>query len=251
MYELAKAFRAKRPDSREKAIPLFSYLEEFVKFHILCVKQVPDLLREEIKAADGRFTVVECFYRDENFERVSHEIKQLAAGRVDPRFDLLFKLRTGQVSEFRAQAPARSAKWSKFIGDKREVALDEFMQFGLRERADGCLRIHISKFCTEFSSKDVKRLARKILAARRFRLAQALVRADLYLDWLCFRGRAIARDTLDDCYHIENAAYCDVYATDESSQDLYANEILSLTKVSVHDRKSPLLEWLNTTAISG
>jgi len=76
-----------------------------------------------------------------------------------------------------------------------------------------------------------------------------LVRADLYLDWLQFQGRAIQRDTLDDCYHIENAAHCDAYATDESRQELTASAILRVTEVRIHDKKQPVLEWLTTKAI--
>jgi hypothetical protein len=54
---------------------------------------------------------------------------------------------------------------------------------------------------------------------------------------------------LDDCYHIDNAAHCDVYATDESRQETAANTILGATEVRIHDRKEPLLKWLTTTAI--
>jgi hypothetical protein len=61
---------------------------------------------------------------------------------------------------------------------------------------------------------------------------------------------AVARDTSDDCFHIENAAYCDVYATSEAGQEAYANEILLKTRVRVHDSKTPLGRWLIANAIS-
>ena len=43
MYELAKSFRGKRTESQKKAVPLFSYVKEFLDLRIACVKQVPDL----------------------------------------------------------------------------------------------------------------------------------------------------------------------------------------------------------------
>ena len=99
MYELAKSFRAKRTTSRQKAIPLFSYLERFLEFPIAFVKQAPDLLREEIRAADGQIPKIDPFYRDENRDRMTEEIRNLAAGRVDSRFHDLFEYRSGQVAE--------------------------------------------------------------------------------------------------------------------------------------------------------
>jgi hypothetical protein len=80
--------------------------------------------------------------------------------------------------------------------------------------------------------------------AGHYRLSHALVRGDLYLDWRCYSGRSVSKDTADDCYHLESAAYCDLYVTEEAPQSEYGKEIRSATKVRTYDRSAPLAEWL-------
>jgi hypothetical protein len=248
MYELAKSFRAKRIASQRKAVPLFSYLERFLEFPIACVKQVPDLLREEIKVAHGGVSRIDPLYREAERDRMTSEIRHLAAGHVDPRFDVLFGYRSGQVAISRASTPERAAKWELWKKNNSDLNLEGFFEMSQRVFAADMMRTHISDVVV-LSPKDVRRLARKMLSAPRFRFSRALVNANIYLDWLTFQGRAIPRDVLDDCYHIENAAHCDAYATDEPGQEVAANAILRVTEVRIHDKKEPLLEWLATAAI--
>jgi len=249
-YELAKTFRSKRSGMHERARLLFSYLEQFLSFGIPCVKQVPDLLREEVKSADGQLDAVDCFYRDEFYEREATEVRKLEAGKVDSRLEMVLDFRANQISEFRRESPKRTAKGTKFMDSDTDLGLGDFMQDAWRGLGPGCLRKHVSGLFPGLTERNLKRIVRKILSAPRYRLSHALVRGDLYLDWRCLRGRAVARDSSDDCYHLANASYCDVYATDEASQGDYADEILTLTEIRIHDRKAPLLEWLTSTAIS-
>jgi hypothetical protein len=249
-YELAKTFRSNRPGKHEKARLLFSYLEQFLSFGIPCLKQVPDLLREEVKNAHSHLRAGECLYRDELYEREATEIRKLAAGEVDAGLERVLDFRANQVSDFRTESPRLTAKWIRFMDPHTEVCLTDFIEDAWSGLGPGCLKKHVSGLFPELAERDLKRITRKILSAPRYRLSHALVRGDLYLNWRCLRGKAVARDTSDDSYHLANAAYCDVYATDESSQADYADEILKLTKVQIRDRKAPLLEWLTSTAIS-
>src|SRR5574340_995992 len=77
-YELAKTFRSVRPDATEKARRLFSYLERFLRLDTPCVKQLPDLLREEVRHVCKEIPTIECFYRDGFYEREAAEIRKLA-----------------------------------------------------------------------------------------------------------------------------------------------------------------------------
>jgi hypothetical protein len=249
LYELAKSFRAKRTESREKAMPLFSYLERFLDFPLSCVKQVPDLLKEEINVAAGQFPRIEAFYQGAHRVRMTDEIRRLAAGEVDPRFHSMYELRSGQVSDFRERVRFETGKRKPDEEAGSGMTVERFIQNSLIEPGRRMLGLQIAKRF-EFSPKDVRRLARKLLSARRFRFCHAFVRADLYLHWLRACGRSVARDTLDDCYHIENAAYCDAYATDDARQDLFADLILTVTSVRIHDKKAPLLEWQTRAAFS-
>jgi len=248
MYELARSFRAKRASSQKKAVPLFSYLERFLEHPVAFVKQTPDLLREEIRVANRELPKIDPYYREVQRERMVQEIRSLAAGKLDPRFDALFEYRSSQVATYRAGAPERAAKWESWMKKNPDFSRDELTEMAFRQFRPQMMEAHISSVF-ELPPKHVRRLARKILSGPRFRFCHALVRGDIYLDWLQSQGRAIQRDVLDDCYHIENAAHCDVYATDESRQEPAANAILSVTDVRIHDKKEPLLKWLTTRAI--
>ncbi|HEY6128625.1 MAG TPA: hypothetical protein VIW23_10625 [Candidatus Acidoferrum sp.] len=249
-YELSKTFRSVRPQAAEKATRLFSYLAKFVSLNIPCVKQVPDLLREEVRHSCQQIRALECFYKDGDYQREATEIWKLASGNIDQGTHNVLDFRGRQVSEFRAASPARTAMWRERTEQDQNVTLKQFMDFGLEEFGQRCLMRHIADLFCDVSQRDLRRISRKMLSARRYRLAQALVRGDIYIDWRCFREMAVARDTSDDCFHIENAAYCDVYATSEAGQEAYANEILLKTRVRVHDRKTPLGHWLIAYATS-
>jgi hypothetical protein len=247
-FELAKTFRSVRSGKREKAIILFKYLETFINLRMRCVKQVVDLLREEVRHANGETKRVECFYDHGEYEREAAEIQKLARGELDSGIERVLEFRSSQVQEFRDSGPARADAWRKLSLLNPEESLASFVEqmrpaFGRRG-----LEKHISSLFPELRPRDVRRLAGKLFCSRRYRLAQALMRGDLYLDWLCFRNGGLKRDSAEDCYHIENAAYCQFYATDDVAQNSYAGEILTITNVRIHDRTTKLLSWLTSDA---
>jgi hypothetical protein len=186
-YELAKTFRSRRSGMHEKARLLFSYLEQFLSFGIPCLKQVPDLLREEVKNADRQLRAVECFHRDEFYEREATEITKLAAGQVDSSLERVSDFRANQVSEFRTESPKLTAKWTRFMGGHTDVCLTDFIEDAWRGLGPGCLKKHVSGLFLELTERELKRITRKILSAPRYRLSHALVRGDLYLNWRCLR----------------------------------------------------------------
>jgi hypothetical protein len=249
-YELAKTYRSKRPQAIEKARLLFSCLEEFLNLRIPCVKQLADLLREEVRHVCNQIRTVECFYRDELYEREAVEIRKLATGNIDVGNNRVLDFREKQVVEFREASPERTAMWRMHTEYDPGLTLEEFMEFGLRTFGQHCLIKHVSQFFPNLAEKHLRRISKKLLSAPRYRVSQALVRGDIYLDWRCFHERGIARDTSDDCFHIENAAYCDTYATAEVAQRKYAEKILTKTSVRIYDRNIPLIEWLTSNAIS-
>jgi len=249
-YELARTFRSPRLDAKERAQLLFSYLARYVALNIRCVKQIPDLLREEVRHVCKEISKIECFYQDEFYEREAGEIRKLAAENIDVGNNRVLDFRGKQVSEFREASPGRTAMWREHAEYDAQTTLEEFMEFGLRKFGQRCLMKHVSQFFPDLADKHLRQIGRKLLSAPRYRLSQALVRGDIYLDWRCFHERGIAKDTSDDCFHIENAAYCDAYATADAGQEKYANEILLKTRVRIYDRTTPLMEWLTSAAIA-
>lgn len=76
-------------------------------------------------------------------------------------------------------------------------------------------------------------------------ISRAIVRADLYYNWRCANRGSNPPDLADDLYHVLNASYCEIYATDDRRQAEYASYILpSTTKVAIYDRSVPLDAWL-------
>ena len=71
------------------------------------------------------------------------------------------------------------------------------------------------------------------------RVAHTMVRADMYVTWKAARRGALARDVLDDCYHLVNASYCDMYATKDKAQSQYAPSVIGPTKVRYYDGTAP------------
>jgi len=242
-YELSKTFRSTRTGREEKGRLLFTYLERYIELGIPCVKQVTDLLREEVKCANAQLLQVECFYRDEEYEREAREIRSWREAK--------WMRESSGFSTFgphKCRSSARRARNDRQSGQgiwgrTARRALRCSSRHGCA-RWGACMRKHITDLFGKLKPRDVKRIAKKILSARRYRLSHALVCADVYLDWRCYCGRPVSKDTADDCYHIENAAYCDLYVTEEASQTEYADEILSTTKVRTYDRGAPLAEWL-------
>ena len=72
-----------------------------------------------------------------------------------------------------------------------------------------------------------------------------MLRADCYCNWRCARRGSNRADLLDDLYHVLNAVYSDVYATEEAKQADYTPYILLSTRTALYDRQTqPLEEWL-------
>ncbi len=89
----------------------------------------------------------------------------------------------------------------------------------------------------------------KALIGNDSRLAKAILRADFYYSWRCAHRGSNPKDLLDDLYHVLNAAYCDVYATEEKAHSQYARVILHSTRTAIYDRNvQPLDQWLVSVA---
>jgi hypothetical protein len=191
-YELSKTFRSTRDGREERGRLLFAYLERYIELGIPCVKQVTDLLREEVKCADGQLRKVEGFYRDEEYSREVKEIRKLAQGDADAGISRVLDFRSSQVREFREESPERSAKWANHLGENGTASFRIFLEARMCQVGQQCLRKHIASLFPELKPRGLKRIARKILSAGRFRLSHALVRGDLYLDWrtVCLEGHS-------------------------------------------------------------
>jgi hypothetical protein len=94
-----------------------------------------------------------------------------------------------------------------------------------------------------------ERLAAPLLANAAFRIARADVCATLYSNWRSATRDSIRKDLVPDLYHVLNASYCSVYATEEAGQVEYAALLLpDTTQVAIYDGATPVDHWLASFA---
>jgi hypothetical protein len=119
----------------------------------------------------------------------------------------------------------------------------------MTDRGATQLAAQITRRFREASSEEADKWASGLLASPTYRLARALVRADLYYSWRCANRGSNPKDLYDDMYHVLNAIYCDTYATKEPGHAKYAGLLLTPnTRVAIYDGQNPVGEWINALA---
>jgi hypothetical protein len=103
----------------------------------------------------------------------------------------------------------------------------------------------IQDYFSEATATEAREYAQLLLTSPNCRVAQAMVRRNLYFNWRTVHHGSIRKDLFCDSNHVINSNYCDVYATKEAKQKQYASLLLtSATKVVVYNGLTPIDEWL-------
>ncbi len=108
------------------------------------------------------------------------------------------------------------------------------------------LKEHLGALLPGLRPRRLTIIAKKLLGSRRFRLSNAVVRADLYANWRTAGTESMPRDLLPDLDHLVTAIYFDVYATMEAGQAKYAKLILKQTEIAIYDGTLPVSKWLES-----
>src|SRR5215469_5944851 len=85
IYELARTFTGSRPNSKEQAIKLFSYIKKFLETDIPCSKQLMDLVGDEAVAFGQGQDAINPLMSDSDRKVLCEEVEKLAAGNLEQR----------------------------------------------------------------------------------------------------------------------------------------------------------------------
>jgi hypothetical protein len=249
VYEIAKTFQMRGPLAADRGRKLFCYLKQFVDMRIPCVKMISDILGEEMRRASRQTENVRTLLDEANFSGLANEVEKLAAGNFDYRASRFVSDRKDHANQTRSDVAEHFKARPKLKKILAAVSVDElasWMEKEVGRSGRRILRQHIAWTFPQTSLREATWLAKKLLASPSYRMAHAIARADLYINWRYAQVDSISRDVPDDLFHVVNAAYCDVYATKERRQGRYAALVLTGTSVAIYDGVPPLQEWLRT-----
>jgi hypothetical protein len=243
--ELAATFTSTRIDDPvARGRELFSYLSRFVAAGISCLKMNKDLLQSEARSVTGEIAAFETTLSEVDYANLTIEVQKLAQGSFDARAREFLSSRRNLCKESRNDAAA-------FANERPQLRLSSasasFDQFLASINPLDVVRVLIGHLRDEFRATNgtiLVEVAAAMLRNPTYRVGNTMVRADLYTTWRAARAGSLARDVMDDCYHLVNACYCDAYVTKDRRHSEYAPVILGRTEVRFYDGGTPISEWL-------
>jgi hypothetical protein len=252
VYEIAKTFKGTRSGTAERGKQLFTYLSRYVQLTIPLLRQTDDLLREEVRHVTKQTQDLGLFYDGANYEKLMLEVSKLAQGIFDSRAAHFIPERQADAKKSREelyahidQRPHLKQKLAAIL----DAGIDNWIRQALKEHAARrMLSGHLAAVLAESSLKDLTRIAKRLLASPQYRVAHAMVRSDLYLNWRYCRRGSLGKDMPDDNYHIVNASYCEAFVTSDPELVAYAKHVLKQTGVFLYSRDVPVLTWLKNIA---
>jgi hypothetical protein len=247
--ELAATFTSIRiPDSVSRGSGLFSYLRKFVSAEIPCLKMNKDLLQREALIVTGEAVDLKTTLDERDYINMANEVFKLADGNFDTHARGFLSNRNNLRTESRNKVAEFARQHPELKACSAETSFGEFLK---TVNPIDLVKVLIGHLREEFPRTEdsvLVEVAAALLRNPRFRVANTMVRADIYTTWRAARAGSLARDVLDDCYHLVNASYCDVYATKDYLQCSYAPIVLSETEVRYCAGIVPIARWLLAVA---
>ncbi len=240
LYELSRTFRGTRPSSQQRATELFLRFKSFVEQDFPYLRQNVSVLLDESEAADGNISGVQPFGGTE-YSLFRSRVERLSSGNFDSQTDFAVTYRNSQVQELRSSI--KQGEYTK-LTELAGMTLSKFIEAAGRTHSRNILKAHLAGVREGALGSDLTRLAKRILRTRSYRVSHAFVWTDLFLTWRKERNGALRRDAADDCYHLVNASYCDIYGTCDEDQKAYAPTVLPHVKFAHYDRTKSVTEWL-------
>jgi len=246
IYEIAKTFTA-NPDRGKE---LFSYVKNFAERGILCPRPNPNILRSEAELAlSGDREDVNLFLVPEDYRNMQDAVDKLSRGILDQRANqsiethkqLAGSERAAMSSQYRIPSVLKTRLSRISVSDLERELRKEVEKSGRL-----ILKQRLGALLPDLQPKRLTIIAKKLLGSRRFRLSNAVVRADLYANWRTAGTESMPRDLLPDLDHLVTATCFDVYATKEAGQAKYASLILKQTKIAIYDGTLPPSRWLES-----
>jgi hypothetical protein len=249
IYELARTFGSQRANGREKAKELFEYLSGYIDVSIPIVKDFMTLVAAEMNALQLQMREIYPFINASDYEIVKALVARLSEGslspeaqaRIDERAALRARDRIGISSFLNENSDIREA-----LRGISERHLPDWLDREANSVASlNYLADQIHSYFFEHPRHEVMEYVLALRGAVANRVARAVIRRNLYLNWRGAHRPSVAKDIFPDSTHIVSSNYCDVYATKEGGQLGYARLLLTpSTVVCIYDGQSPVDEWL-------
>lgn len=249
IFEIARTFRVPSRQAADRGRRLFAYLAEFADAHVLCARDIMDLLLAEIDALESRTGTVDAFIGSDGYHKLRAEIEKLANGDLDERAYNFINARDEFASNTRLNQARHFEGRPDMKGELKKVGEGDLYRWlqteTLTPTGVEILTAHIERVCNGIPRIEAAKFAGDLLVSASGRLARGIVRADLYYNWRCANRNSNPKDLIVDTYHVINSIYCDVYATGEGKQAKYAGLLLTRgTRVAVYDGTIPIDRWL-------
>jgi hypothetical protein len=249
--ELAATFQSSKPQKVQLAPTYFSYLARCLESGIPCLKTHCQLLREEAMTITGRVQGFDTGLSAADYARVASKVRELADGVISTSDRSFLAERESLRNNTRVEAVelARESRKSREM-DSAELLFEEFQNYVAPIEIWKLLRNHLHNEFPQTPLATLNEVAAALLRNSTYRVANAMVRADVYTTWRAIRAAALSRDVMPDCFHLVNASYCDLYITKDRQQAKYAPIILRSADVHFYDGMTPISEWLLAVASS-
>jgi hypothetical protein len=247
LYEVAKCFSASNPEMTLRGQNLCKYLKSFMVRRIPLVMENWALLIEEAFHAAG--TPIDRGRKyEENFAIAFRQIGMLSEGNFEDEAanfitnrKLLARDSRIAIRDSLNSRPRAKAMLLSIDEDALPQFMDDHCLDSLGQRA---LQAHLRVLFPDDLESELAAAAWRLLLSRRYPVARAFTRADIYLWWRCVRYGSIRGDLPDDVFHITAAAYCDDFLTTESDQAAIASKVIDGIRARVYTGDEPVLQWL-------
>jgi hypothetical protein len=247
-YEMVKTFGSAKADALNRGAALFSCLKLWTASGIVIIRQTPEILVEEVGCCEGQQENVSTILDGADCRRLLIEIDNLASGNFGSMAQQFIELRKETAKGARAEMADHLQSRPQLQSVLRGVTLAQLPDWIANEvtseRGVYLLASHVIHVLPNLAFDDCVSVARKLLASARFRLARALVRSAIYLNWRLANRGSLRSDLPDDAYHVVSASYCDLFITTEKDQADQAFYSAPAIHASLYDLQTPLLKWL-------
>lgn len=247
VYELARAFTSSDPAVIERGRKLCAYLKEYLDLGMPCTKEFWELIVAEAYAFENNEPTVDPMATPEQCTTTAEELGKLGRGIVEDRVTQFLDKRLDFAKHTRTDQKSHMDDRENLKHDLKDIEHDGLAEWMRKEifSTEGVNTL-LKKFIKRLGPGAAPEYIHSLLRFPAAQAARASVRGDLYYNWHCAKHGGIRLDLLDDILHLLQAVYCDLYISEDKSQDHYAPIILEpRTRVAIYrDRKVPIDQWI-------
>jgi hypothetical protein len=248
LYEVAKCFSVGRPDKTLRGQNLCKYLKSFMVRRIPIAMENWALLIQEAFHVVGNPITDHGQRYQENFSIAYREIEKLSEGNFGEEAAKFISNRKAKARQSRdaiRDGLNTKPQMKTALLSINEEALPRFMdKVCLSSIGQRVLQGHLRDLFPDDPEPELAVAAWNLLLSRRYRVARAMTRTDIYLCWRCVHRGSISSDLPDDAFHVTAAAYCRDFLTTEPDQAEIALRVIDGVRARVYTGAEPVLGWL-------